>query len=218
VTSRADVCQEVPENSVSQKLISPDDFVGADQCDEVEETTIDNLRFSSSDSSRKIRADQPSAVDSPNSAVATASADKLNSATPSPGPKAETQDVANPSESQTKEEATEEPESPPDSDQDGQQPVEVNQAASDKPYVVVAASIKQSLSDGRERAEKKAAHLREAGFDSASVVDGRVYPNFSCCFWVVVADSFEKSEDAEALKSEVVNAGFEAYVKNAFKK
>ena len=106
-----------------------------------------------------------------------------------------------------------EPISPEPSETEETDVVETRSTSEDNPYMVIAASVKQSISDGRERAEKKAEELRAAGFESAGVHNGRDFPNFKCCFWVVIVDAFETSEQAAELRDEVKNAGFECYVK-----
>ncbi len=122
--------------------------------------------------------------------------------------KSKTQEAANPT-------------APPNEQPEGQQnaPGTASDVVSEtKPHVVIAASVKQSIPNSKERAEVTASNLRDGGFADAKVYDGRDFPNFKCCFWVVIVDAFETSAQAVDLRDTVKNAGFDCYVKNAYKK
>ncbi len=85
-----------------------------------------------------------------------------------------------------------------------------------RPWVIVARSPEMTPA-GRQVAYKHKARLRVAGFSRVAVLDGRRFPNFRCCFWVVVVDAFATRAEAAAEARKCKAAGFRVYVKNAFK-
>lgn len=85
-----------------------------------------------------------------------------------------------------------------------------------RPWVVVAKSPALTPA-GRQIADRYAARVKAAGFPRVAVLDGRRFPNFRCCFWVVIVDAFPTRAEAAAEAQEFRAAGFRAYVKHAFK-
>lgn len=85
-----------------------------------------------------------------------------------------------------------------------------------RPWVIVARSPEMTPA-GRRVAYKHKARLRAAGFSRVAVLDGRRFPYFRCCFWVVVVDALATRAEAAAQARKCEAAGFRVYVKNAFK-
>lgn len=207
-------CQDVSSDSVAKKYIPPEKFINGDKCDDVTSSAIEYVVFgkeknssTTEDSQRNVgSADSPAPAAEPSNVTDNAMARQpVVQELPAKGEE--------PQKTADQAKAVQEPPPPevPAVEND------TKPSLSEQPYVVVAASVKQSLSDGRERAEKKAEELRTAGFGAAGVYDGREFPNFKCCFWVVIAGSFDGADQAAELRDKVTAAGFEAYVKNAYK-
>ena len=86
----------------------------------------------------------------------------------------------------------------------------------DRPWVVLALSVKVGSSGAVNKANRHRDKLIEAGYSQASTCDGRQFPNFRCCYWTVAVGSFASKADAAALSKAVKEAGFSAFAKNAF--
>ena len=86
-----------------------------------------------------------------------------------------------------------------------------------RPWVVLAMSVKVEASGAQDKANQLRDRLQGAGFDQASVCDGRKFPNFRCCYWTVVAGSYASRAPAVEQMRLLRAAGFDAYPKNAFK-
>ncbi len=88
----------------------------------------------------------------------------------------------------------------------------------DRPYVVIEGCFKQSVSGSRAQAERRADEIREAGFLSAKVYEGRDFPGFRCCYWTVIVGAFNSSSRARQVVREVDAAGFSSYSKHAYRR
>ena len=83
-----------------------------------------------------------------------------------------------------------------------------------QPWVIIAKSV--PIASGPGVARRLADRIRRAGFADVGVYDGRNFPNFRCCYWVVVVDALASRSAAAAAARKFRGAGFRAYVKNAF--